>query len=494
MTETLLPDSWTSVQLADLVVNAQSGFASGDKAVEGGISHLRMNNIGSDGELALDLIRTVPEKLAKQTYALGHGDILVCTTNSSKLVGKTALFNLAGRYVFSNHLTRLRPVADLIDSRFLHWNLWLHWKRGGFEDKCKHWVNQSTLPKEELLATEIPFPPIAEQRRIAVKVEKVLEKVSRSVERLERIPTILKRFRQSVLAAASSGRLTADWREQNPGVEDAKQLIAGITQARKERYKSLCEEAAKSRQRKPSEFDNLVPALRHDLDLYEVPETWQWVDLRYLMNPEEDFCYGVVQPGDDDPEGPRLVRVCDLEGGKIKRNALRGIPPDVHQEYGRSILSGGEILVSVVGTIGRTAIAQPEMAGVNIARAVAKVPVREFNSLFVSFWLSSSRAESWMVGDSREVARKTLNLEQLRTLPAPLPPKVEQDEIVRRVESLFTLADQLEARYKKGKAYVDKLTQSILAKAFRGELVPQDPNDEPAEKLLERIRAAKQKS
>ncbi len=64
-------------------------------------------------------------------------------------------------------------------------------------------------------------------------------------------------------------------------------------------------------------------------------------------------------------------------------------------------------------------------------------------------------------------------------------------KIVRRVESLFTLADQLEARYKKGKAYVDKLTQSILAKAFRGELVPQDPNDEPAEKLLERIRAGK---
>ena len=122
---------------------------------------------------------------------------------------------MAGRYVFSNHLTRLRPVADLTDSRFLHWNLWLHWTRGGFEDKCKHWVNQSTLPKEELLATEIPFPPIAEQRRIAVKVEKVLEKVSRSVERLERIPTILKRFRQSVLAAACSGRLTADWREQH---------------------------------------------------------------------------------------------------------------------------------------------------------------------------------------------------------------------------------------------------------------------------------------
>ena len=86
-------------------------------------------------------------------------------------------------------------------------------------------------------------------------------------------------------------------------------------------------------------------------------------------------------------------------------------------------------------------------------------------------------------------AQPNVSPSKIEALPFACPPSSEQKEIVRRVESLFTLADQLEARYKKGKAYVDKLTQSILAKAFRGELVPQDPNDEPAEKLLERIRA-----
>ena len=71
------------------------------------------------------------------------------------------------------------------------------------------------------------------------------------------------------------------------------------------------------------------------------------------------------------------------------------------------------------------------------------------------------------------------------------PPLEEQEEIVRRVESLFQKCDQIEARYQKAKAYTDKLTQAFLAKAFRGELVPQDPNDEPAEVLLERIKAEK---
>jgi type I restriction enzyme, S subunit len=120
---------------------------------------------------------------------------------------------------------------------------------------------------------------------------------------------------------------------------------------------------------------------------------------------------------------------------------------------------------------------------------VVKLPVRDFQARYVLLWLTTNRAAAWMKGDSREVARPTLNLEQLQTLPVPIPPLLEQEEIVRRVDSLFILADQIEARYAKAKAQVDKLTQSILAKAFRGELVPQDPNDEPAEVLLERIRS-----
>jgi type I restriction enzyme S subunit len=81
----------------------------------------------------------------------------------------------------------------------------------------------------------------------------------------------------------------------------------------------------------------------------------------------------------------------------------------------------------------------------------------------------------------------------LGDLPIPIAPTAEQEEIIRRVEALFEIADQIEGRYQKGNAYVDKLTQSILAKAFRGELVPQDPNDEPASVLLERIMAEKLK-
>lgn len=87
------------------------------------------------------------------------------------------------------------------------------------------------------------------------------------------------------------------------------------------------------------------------------------------------------------------------------------------------------------------------------------------------------------------VAVRGINIGDVRALQLPLPSREEQDEIVRRVETLFTFADRLEARYAAARAQVEKLTPSLLAKAFRGELVPQDPNDEPASVLLERIAA-----
>lgn len=92
----------------------------------------------------------------------------------------------------------------------------MQWKSGAFNDHCKHWVNQSTLPKDALVESETALPPLGEQRRIVAKLTELLGKVDACQRRLAKIPRLLKRFRQSVLAAARSGRLTADWRGKTP--------------------------------------------------------------------------------------------------------------------------------------------------------------------------------------------------------------------------------------------------------------------------------------
>lgn len=104
--------------------------------------------------------------------------------------------------------------------------------------------------------------------------------------------------------------------------------------------------------------------------------------------------------------------------------------------------------------------------------------------------LSAPATLEYMNVEKVDVARANLSLVDIGNVPVELPTRTEQTEIVRRVESIFAYADRLEARYTAARAQVEKLTPATLAKAFRGELVPQDPNDEPASVLLERIRTA----
>jgi type I restriction enzyme S subunit len=123
----------------------------------------------------------------------------------------------------------------------------------------------------------------------------------------------------------------------------------------------------------------------------------------------------------------------------------------------------------------------------SIAGLVFDVPLVEPE--FVWFWALGEYERNRDIG--RGGNQPALNGAKVRALPLPLPPRDEQKEIVRRVEALFAYADRLEARYNTARAQVERLTPALLAKAFRGELVPQDPNDEPASVLLERIRAAR---
>ena len=476
-----LPKGWTSAPVSEVIENFQPGFASGEKTVEGGVAHLRMNNIGLDGDLVLDLIRTVPEKLAKPRHDLSPGDVLVCTTNSGALVGKCAYFDLTGRYAFSNHLTRLRPKREVVDGRFLRWNLWLHWKQGLLNDKCKHWVNQSTLPKDALLEEQVVVPPLAEQRRIVAKLETLLGKVDASQQRLAKVHVLLKRFRQSVLAAACSGRLTADWREENPTVETAEALLGRIkekrlTSAKTKKEKAQIEEVFDERNLRIDEGD---------LGLNEIPETW----LSCRIGAIGAVCNGST-PSRKQPEfwGGAIPWV---SSGEVRNNLIsetrERITEAGYEGSSVRLLPRGSVLIAMIGegkTRGQTAILNIEATiNQNIAAVVLDHGLAASAYLWRWFQLQYEATRERGGGSGPQA----LNCQRVRELPFVLPPLHEQQEIVRRVEGLFALADQLEERLAKARGQVDQLTPSLLARAFAGQLVPQDPTDEPAEKLLKRI-------
>jgi len=163
----------STVRLAEISTDAQSGFASG-KSDPGGVLQVRMNNVTTDGSWDWSKERRVPtseKQLAK--YALRDGDVLVNVTNSPNLVGKTACFSGANEpVVFSNHFVRLRLDENRADARFVRRWMNLLWKRRTFEGLCTQWVNQASVRKEDLLALRVPLPPLPEQRRIAAILDK----------------------------------------------------------------------------------------------------------------------------------------------------------------------------------------------------------------------------------------------------------------------------------------------------------------------------------
>jgi type I restriction enzyme, S subunit len=356
----------------------------------------------------LDLVRKVPEKLAKSHLNLQPGDVLVCTTNSGKLVGKCAYFDLPGRYAFSNHLTRLRPPTAVIDGRFLRSSLWLHWKRGTFDDKCKHWVNQSTLPENALLESEVPLPPPPEQRRIVEKLEKLLGKVDVCKERLVKIPVLLKRFRQAVLAAACSGRLAEDWREANPNADDAPSLIEELKRAH---------EAAGGHR-----AGNAAPPTEeaHDLSVDDLPSTWRVIELRDAVCPERPVTYGILKPGPDVPKGIPYVRVADYPGDRLNLDTVRRTTKEIEAAYARACLRTGDVLLSIRGTVGRVIVVSQELHGANITQDTARLSIQPaLSTPFVMWCLRSPTTQNRMARAVKGVAVRGINIGDVRALQEP---------------------------------------------------------------------------
>ncbi len=322
----------------------------------------------------------------------------------------------------------------------------------------------------------IPIPPHNEQRRIVVKLEKLLTKVDACKERLEKIPIILKRFRQSVLAAACSGRLTADWREKNPDIVSVNEVLDNIQKRRLNLASSL-------REKKRIE-DIYSCQEKEDSDL--LPISWKYVGLDKLC---ESFQYGTSRKSESSGK-VAVLRMGNIQNGEINWDDL--IYTSHEEEIEKYRLEPGDVLFNRTNSpelVGKTSIYRGKPPAIFAGYLIRINNFKELNSEYLNYCLNSSYAKEYCLRVKTDgVHQSNINAQKLAKFEVPFCSAQEQQEIVRRVEALFKVAEQIEERYKKAKAYVDRLTQSILAKAFRGELVPQDPNDEPASVLLERIR------
>ncbi|OIQ96342.1 type-1 restriction enzyme EcoKI specificity protein [mine drainage metagenome] len=376
-----------------------------------------------------------------------------------------------GKFWVNNHAHVLQAINGLSDYRFIEKYL------NSFD--YKGYVSGSTrlkLTQASMRSMPVRLAPYNEQKRIADKLDALLARVDACRDHLDSIPTILKRFRQSVLADATSGKLTEEWRvnqvarmqpQADSGniVRDSAQTRYAVTPTPDSATLHPGYEATNAFPLVP--FGNLVTSIRGGSN--EVPS-----------NQVSDF---------------PILRSSSVRQGVVDFSDVKYLTSYQSTNVDNYIENGDVLFTRLNGSVDYVGNC---VAVANITSSKYQYPDRIFRAKLKDIILPAYCMYAFSASDVRReiekrakstAGHKRISIQDVKEIEMRLPSILEQTEIVRRVESLFAYAGRLEARYTAARAQVEKLTPATLAKAFRGELVPQDPNDEPATVLLERIRA-----
>lgn len=355
------------------------------------------------------------------------------------------------------------------------------------ENCSKSGTTVSSIEFSRFLQYGVPLPPLNEQRRIVAKIEELTARSRRAREALDAIPALLDRFRQSVLAAAFRGDLTANWRAKNPDVEPASVLLDQIRQeqavfqgarrGRVSRIKVASEQASRSA-------------------LYELPDSWELVPLGEVASIQSGYAFDSKTYVSS---GVRLLRGVNIVPGGTRWTDTVCLPPEQASEFQDFVLCDGDVVIAMDRPIISTGIkvarlSQPDLPALLLQRVGRFKKSKYINSLFLYYFLQSKYFMEYIGKQAAGTQLPHISANDIETVMFPVPPISEQNLIVDKLESLYGMLAAVSEVSLGGNGRLDRLEQSILSKAFRGELVPQDPNDEPASILLDRIRAEQAES
>jgi type I restriction enzyme S subunit len=432
-----VPNGWATATLSDLLHRIEAGLnikceERPPVAGERGLVKISAVTWGRFDEAQS---KTMPSDVAAdERNRIRTGDLLISRANTIELVGASVIVDRIERQLYLSDKV-LRLVVHEPAKRWINYALKTPELRKEIETASSgNQLSMRNISQEKLRGLRMPVAPEAEQVRIADKLDAVLARVDAVNDRFARVAALIKRFRQSVLAAATSGRLTEEWR---------------------------------LKQRDPAPWQRIV-----------------------LADVARDFGYGSAAKSSKAGDVP-VLRMGNLQAGKLDWADL--VFTSDPKEIGKYLLRDGDVLFNRTNSpelVGKSAVfkgnRQAIFAGYLIRVRCGECLLPDY--LNYNLCAPAGRDYCWRV-KSDGVSQSNINASKLRAFEFDLPSLAEQAEIIRRVELLFAYADRLDARLQTAQTSAERLTPAVLAKAFRGELVPQDPNDEPASELLRRLRA-----
>jgi type I restriction enzyme S subunit len=497
-----LPKGWASARL-DEVADISSNRKVADLLPETPVNFVPMAAVREEfGGIDVSALRPYSE-VQKGYTQFREGDVLLAKITPCMENGKVAvvprLDNECGYGSTEFHV--LRPQSCIAPDWIAHYVSQKGFRREAQRNMTGS-AGQLRVPKHWLQEQYIPVAPSGEQRRIVAKIEELFSDLDAGVAALERVKAKLKRYRAAVLKAAVEGKLTEAWRKKNRPKETGQQLLDRILQERRCRWEeeqlAAYEQAGK---KLPVGWKAKYkePAGPDESSLPELPEGWCWASVAQCASREDyaitDGPFGSnLKTEHYTDDGPRVIRLQNIGDGNF-------VEEDAHISFHhftalqRHAVKHADVVIAMLGEMLPRACLVP----LHIPPAIVKadcVKVTANRSLALpSFLVVALNSHPTRIRASAQIAgvgRPRLNLEKLRPLAIPLPPLSEQQQIIAEVDqrlSILQAADlQINANLKRSA----RLRQSILKRAFEGKLVSQDPNDEPASVLLERIKATRE--
>jgi type I restriction enzyme S subunit len=357
----------------------------------------------------------------------------------------------------------------------------------------------------DVFVQKIPLPPLAEQYRIVAKIEELFTQLDAGVELLKKVKAKLKRYRQAVLKAAVEGNLTKEWRTAHQEeLEPASVLLERILKQRRQKWEA--EQLAKMQAQGKTPKDDSwklkykEPVAPDTSDLPDLPDGWYYTFLKPLLCLSRGMKTGpfgsLLKKHEHQTDGITVLGIENIATMKFIRGSKIHITKEKSEELSGYNVQPGDILISRSGTVGEVCVVPDDIGEARISTNLMRISLvtQSLSPVYFCFLFNGSPYVLSQVSElCKGSTRDFLNQDILSSIVFPIPSFIEQQKIIEEVELIFSVTDQLEKTIDTNIKRAEKLRQSILKQAFTGQLVPQDPKDEPAEKLLERIKAEKAK-
>ena len=460
-----LPPNWRWVRVRE-IGEVQLGRQRAPKHQNGKHMrpYLRVANVFEDRLDLSDVLTMNFTPREFESFALRANDILLNEGQSLHMVGRPALYRdeLPGA-CFQNTLVRFRPGPE-VDPRFALTIFRGYMHTGKFQKIARWTTNIAHLGSQRFAEMPFPLPHLPEQRRIVAEIEKQLTRLEAGAAALRRVQANLKRYRAAVRKAACEGRLVpaeaelAKTGKTKSIFESGNALLARILTERRKNWQG------RGNYKEPN-----APDVSESPPL---PDGWTCATIEQLSTRVQ---YGSSAKTNEDASGVPVLRMGNIQDGRLDLTKLKYLPR-AHDEFPELLLAKNDLLFNRTNSaelVGKTCVFKGIPCPSSFASYLIRVRFESgCNPDFVSYYVNSVLGRAWVAGVvSQQVGQANVNGTKLQALVIPLPPLAEQTRIVAEVERRLSVVEELEAVVAANLQRATRLRQSILQKAFTGELL-----------------------